>query len=322
MSEAPDEQQSLYSYLSEIPSGPDLPDGFSERWEELLCEVEGGEREKYIFDGRTSKQVDRLIRRGWIVVDSQCSSLTGELTEPEPDLHPIPAVLINEYGRWVAPSALKTAIAAHPIARMLEKNILSLDRGAETEGLIRWAMSRKPTCERGEPLEADLRHAAETLERCLSKEAVVPSDSPDWFGEEVSDVKFWETIQAAIEFGKEVQKFETFGDGGLEELIELNILGVRKVADEWALEINRLAHQYSEEVGRKPTPKKLLKWLGGERDPVSDDPPLKFGGGVVPPDCDRLLFGWGRRLFMLSDGARLSGISWKEFVNRVDNANR
>jgi hypothetical protein len=280
------------SGLMTFPPGTSIPENFDGMWEKLLKSIFERERE-WRFAKIETKKLDRVLKRGWATPDTTALSLAFTVDRPASELHPIPVVLCNDDGHWTPPIDLIWVVKTHPYIRWVNEGLGELSHQERIKRRLKWAKSLGGN----ERYATILAQRAEGLD--LSMEEQYHSDTPGAI--EIYRIKgneqFWEIVEAAIQFGRRWALWEVYGDGTVEEMIQKGLLGPSgKAPDAWGREVERLIAEFRSESPEKPTPVRLLKWIGGTQG-NNAKAPLK-----LPAD---------------SRGESLIGISWDEFKNRV-----
>jgi hypothetical protein len=287
--------QAFVNGLHEVPAGYDLSEGFEARWEELLGIYEAQAKESFAKSQRTPEQIGRLVKRGWMTVDLAASELKHHLKQPPPDTHPIPVVLANHNGHWNAPAALlEFGVKRHPFVRAVTDQLPQRSAKERVLRKLKWAEKEGTS---GEYHATLLAQAADSLDLVMYAEMFGEAKEIGWLYRAKKSERFWRILDAAIGFGRRLATHEIYGDGTVEELIQKSLVNPGgKSPDDWRTRIDELLPLYFKQTGKKPTSKRLLSWLGGVRG--SNDA--------------------GKMTFKKKIGAGLNGISWDQFVNRVE----
>lgn len=286
--------------LHEVPSGRDLPAGFSEEWDRLLTWSEEESREEFALKLKKSDQIDRFVRRGWCVIDEEKGEFVACLEQPAEEDFPIPVVLVFDGGQWhFPPHLLEIAIRQHPFARAVTD---FLPPTTDAEAILRkiewarklWASPEQPARSLGE--------AAEYLDLALLE---TMSDDPaesKWLSESKELNRFWSILNAAIGFGRRLALHDVFRGGAVDEATRRALLipPGKKPSPERRL-IESLMKEFSAVQTEALTAKRLLKWLGASKLGAADEC-IQF------PESSR--------------GRQLGVITWPQFQELVKSAKR
>lgn len=292
--------EDFLSNLQSIPAGYELPKDFEMNWEALLAAHEEEQKDQLVANGSNPTQLASWIKRGWITADKESLALKSHLKKPIPDLHPIPMVLINHGGRWLAPTMMDRIVRVHPFVRAVTETLPELS----VEQQIRRAMRRfQELREEGSDRVGVQAEAADTLEAFLYEPTFGDPKEFGWLAAAKESDHFWLILNAAIGFGRTLANDEVYGDGSMQMQIQrwLVLSGGRRKS-EVGSKIEQLISEYLGCGNNKVTPKKLLSWLGGKPSEVTDDDDIDFPRG--------------------SRGIDLKGISWNGFKNLVKSASR
>lgn len=246
--------------IQTIPAGYRLPAGFAKMWNLLIDDYEEEARNRFIANGRESRHLDSWIKRGWITADAEAKVLKSHIIEPPAKSRPIPALLINESGHWVAPTMLNLIIKEHPFVRAVTKQLPTLTMQEE----ICEVMKRAATCRKeGDYHATILAESADRLELFLYEQAFGDPAEFGWMRTAKQSQQFWVILDAAIGFGRSLANYETFGDGSVESLIQRSLVwGTGKRATEWRIEIEQKLLEIFQKTGELLTPAKLRKEMG------------------------------------------------------------
>ncbi len=286
--------------LQSIPAGYELPEDFEMNWEALLAAHEQEQKDQLVANGSNPTQLASWIKRGWITADKEALAMKSHLKKPAPDSHPIPMVLINNGGRWLAPTMMDCIVRVHPFVRAVTETLPELS----VEQQIRRAMRRfQELREEGSDRVGVQAQAAETLETLLHEPTLGDPLEFGWLAAAKESDHFWLILNAAIGFGRTLANDEVYGDGSMQMQIQrwLVLSGGRRTSRVGS-EIERLISEFLGSGNNKLTPKKFLSWLGGKPSNVTDDHEIDFP--------------------IRSRGFGLKGISWNKLKSLVKSASR
>ena len=135
----------------------------------------------------------------------------------------------------------------------------------------------------------------------LENEAPTHGEELAWLDKAKKGTQLWKLLNAAVELGQSLNHYSTFRDSTIEEAIRRMCTDGRPTTAPGEA-VERIIRAARKDGLDRPTPKQLLKWLEGKKDPLSDAKPL-----VIKHQL------WGEEL---------AGISWEGFQNLVKSANR
>jgi hypothetical protein len=284
--------------ISGIPAGFELPDGFEEMWEVLVSGYEEETRKRHAASDKNAKpkDFDVFIKRGWITADAKALELRSHPRKPADEFHPIPAVLINDDGKWKAPTALNMLIRSHPFVRAITETLPELTKREQVAQVMQWAETCRPDNPDDNHYGTILAQSAELLDLFLYEQAFGDPAEFGWMHAAKQSQQFWDILDAAIGFGRSLQNHEIYGDGSVEDLIIKGLLQTRgRTPDKLTYVMEELMDGYRKEYGMEATAKKLLVWVGGKISSASDKPL------ILPEECS----------------GRLKGITWDKWSNTV-----
>lgn len=280
--------------VCKIPAGHELPDGFEEEWDNLLKEYESQIKEYFEQQPDAPERWELAIKRGWVVADEEAKKLVSHLELPDQSLHPIPAILHNEAGKWELASIMVTMVRAHPYVRVVTEKLPVLT----TQEEVLEAIANSKAIQTDEPHGANLSLAADRLELFLYEPSFGADERHEfgWMADAKSSQHFWHILDSAIGFGRSLERYESLGSGKAQELAIQGLMPRGgKPEGPYKQIIRRLMDSYAEEHDHAATAKKLLVWIGGKAGNADNEP-------LILPD-EHL--------------KQLAGITWDQWKNTV-----
>jgi hypothetical protein len=269
-----EESRRMEEFISKIrtmPAGYRLPAGFAKMWDLLIDGYEQEIRKRHQDAGTKPKHLDALIRRGWVTVNEVKLRLESHLKMPAKEVHPIPAVLVNDAGKWEAPTFLNILIKAHPFVRKVTEKLPELTQQEKILQVMKWAKTCRPKNPEDNYYGTILAQSAERLDLFLYEQAFGDLAEFRWMHAAKQSQQFWYILDAAIGFGRNLAKYETYGDGTTESLIQKALVlskGKRPTGWRQFIEEELIAVRVSK--GKLMTPAELRNHLGSNLPNLKD----------------------------------------------------
>jgi hypothetical protein len=289
--------EDFLSKLHESPTDADLPEDFWKDWERLVSFYERRCRDRLKHKGKKDGRIEKLVRRGWVTADAEKRELVTHLERPPDERRPIPAVFTVTEKGWCLPETLMEIIRIHPYVRAVTDELPVPTTREEIEAKIQWAQAgRKGDC--GE-IERSVAGGAEVLDLRLGQ-SFEDSEDSDWLGKARESERFWEILDAAIGFGRMLERYGRLNDGRVEALVQKAVLvPTGKKPSKEGRAVEQLIEEFRRERDETPTAKKLAGFIGAKRG-ASDDDPLEIPAG--------------------NRASELDGVSWTKFQILVKGA--
>jgi|GEM_PF-3535734 len=270
-------------HLQSLPANHDLPEGFHSGWRKWLVRFEREEVAKLPAKDRSNDRSCKWVKRAWVTTglndssDSQTGRFIYHDKRPGKDEHPVTVVLVHKKGHWIMPEWQKLAAKAHPFVRAFCGTLPSQSDKSAVLGKMNSAIDLEG---KADSPEDELRDAALGFYAglCGDIRKCLPDDLAQCipFDQVAESAPLWKLLDAAIGFGRMLQRQEDFGDGTLERLLRYGVPQMQ--ASPWREMIAELIKNYRAEESDEPTATSLLEWIGAER-PYSDNDPIQFPDG-------------------------------------------